>query len=435
MFIVKSIKNRIKNSALIKSSIITFIGSSVSKLILVITTFICTHLLTQAEFGEFSFIRNILNMILGICALNFISLCTKFTTEVRYSSKAMYNLLWVFVFSVSVCIIVGILLYALPDSVLLSILSTSSIVSYFKIIGFLLPLFMLQPLIEGIMRGMMKFKLISILQVISSLLFLIVVFCGIKLDGVHGAITGMIGYYILYSLISLTVVFDRKKIARFSYNTKNFWKERNILTRVVLPFFIASFVDVPVFWFIQVCLIKYGSMEDMGSMTAIMQIRNLIILLPSYFLVTFIAFVGQLNARKKYKDYFAKFDKMAKLNLLIGFTGLVVLSLLSKPILFLYGESYVEYWIPMVISCFALPLLLVNGVYKIDLILQERQNKLLIVTLSWNVIWAFTFLMLLNLNFNSLISFFISQLLGIVFQTSLIVYYYRKDKKTLLYER
>lgn len=431
---VKSIRSRINGSELLKSSIVTLLGSSISKLILVITTFVCTHLLTQAEFGEFSFIRNILNMILGICALNFVSLCTKFATEVRYSSRAIYNLLWVFVFSVSICVVACILIYTLPSSILLSVLSTSSIISYFKIVGFMLPLFMLQPLIEGVMRGMMKFKLIAILQIFSSLLFLVVVICGIRLDGVHGAILGMIGYYAIYSLLSLIFFWDKKKFANITFKKKDFWYERNILMRVVLPVFIASFVDAPVFWFIQVTLIKYGSMEDMGSMTAIMQIRNLIILFSSYFLSAFVPFVGQLNARKEYKKYFLKFDKMAKVNLLIGLSSLVVLSLLSKPILFLYGESYMKYWVSMVVSCLTIPLLLINGVYKIELIIQEKQKKLLVVTLSWNIVWALFFLILLNLNLESLTAFFVSQLFGMVFQSILIFYYYRKDKKTLLYE-
>lgn len=47
--------------------------------------------------------------------------------------------------------------------------------SLFRLIGILLPLLMVQPLIEGILRGKQRFKTIGIMQIISSLSFLILI--------------------------------------------------------------------------------------------------------------------------------------------------------------------------------------------------------------------------------------------------------------------
>ena len=73
-------QNWLKGSSLINSFFVTLLGSGMSKFILVAATFYCTNMLTKAEFGEFSFVRNTLAMILTICANNFSSLCTKFAT-------------------------------------------------------------------------------------------------------------------------------------------------------------------------------------------------------------------------------------------------------------------------------------------------------------------------------------------------------------------
>ena len=63
--------DRFVNSRLLRGFIVTLLGSGSSKIILVLTTFYATNNLSLLEFGEFSFIRNTLNTILCICALNF----------------------------------------------------------------------------------------------------------------------------------------------------------------------------------------------------------------------------------------------------------------------------------------------------------------------------------------------------------------------------
>ena len=98
-------KTRVNGSSLIKSFFVTLFGSGMSKFILVVATFYCTNMLTKAEFGEFSFVRNTLTMILTICASNFSSLCTKFATEAKTSVASVQRLMLLFVFSLVMCII------------------------------------------------------------------------------------------------------------------------------------------------------------------------------------------------------------------------------------------------------------------------------------------------------------------------------------------
>ena len=183
-FSIKEIKHRINNSKLIKGFVVTILGSGASKIILVLATFICSNMLGKMEFGELSFVRNTLNMILCICALNFSALCTKFTTEAKTSVASLHRLFLLFIFSLVVCFVIGLLLIITPEGKLLELLSTMTIVKFFKIIGVLLPLFMLQPLVEGVLRGLKKFDIIGILQTLSSFFYLVVIFLGIKIDAV-----------------------------------------------------------------------------------------------------------------------------------------------------------------------------------------------------------------------------------------------------------
>ena len=139
--------NKLQNSPIARGFTLTILGSGLSKLIIIILTFYCTNRLTKSEFGEYSLLRNTLNMVLCVCALNFSSLCTKFTVEIKTSLDSYYRLLILTAFSLSVCTLLGFFLILLPSNFLESVIGTSNLNSYVKIIGLLLPALMFQPLI------------------------------------------------------------------------------------------------------------------------------------------------------------------------------------------------------------------------------------------------------------------------------------------------
>lgn len=61
-----SIANRVRASELLKGFATTTFWSALSKLLIVLTTLYCSNVLTQDEFGEFSFIRNTLSTVFDV---------------------------------------------------------------------------------------------------------------------------------------------------------------------------------------------------------------------------------------------------------------------------------------------------------------------------------------------------------------------------------
>ena len=436
MQVIHNAIQRFTGSKLFRGFAATLLGSGVSKVILVLATFVCSNLLGKMEFGELSFVRNTLNMILCICALNFTTLCTKFTTEAKSSIESLHRLVLLFVFSIGVCVIVGIFLVFAPESLLLKILSTVTIVKFFKIVGALLPLFILQPLIEGVLRGLKQFKLIGILQIASSLFYLGVVYFGIVWNGLNGALIGVMLYFALYSVVSILILCLNIPIKKTVSLTKGFWAEKVSIRTMILPIFFMSFIDAPVMWVSQVILSKSGSMESIGSMTAMLQIRNLAMLIPSYFTSTYIAFAGDLNAQKQYNAYYGQFSKIEKMYLIIGLSMFAVFSVSAKPILFLYGRDFVSDWPVMILSNAAIPITLLIGLYRIDLMLKEHQQALLYTSIIWNVIWLVSQYVMMLSGIEALYTFFGSQLLGAVIYVGILLSIYKRDKvKFLKYEK
>lgn len=433
---IDAIKKRISGSKLIKGFVATILGSGASKIILVLATFVCSNLLGKMEFGELSFVRNTLNMILCICALNFTTLCTKFTTEAKTSVESLHRLALLFIFSIGICVLIGGFLVFAPESLLLQLLSTATVVKFFKIVGVLLPLFMLQPLIEGVLRGLKLFKLIGILQTASSAFYLGAVYGGIVWNGLDGALIGVMAYFALYSMVSVLVLWHKCPMQKQVPRLKGLWAEKSSIKTMILPLFLMSFIDAPVMWVSQVILSKAGSMEAIGSMTAMMQIRNLAMLIPSYFTNTYIAFAGELNAQKNYSAYYLQYQKVEKIYWIIGISMFVAFSIFAQPILYLYGKDFVSDWPAMIISNLAIPLSMLIGLYRMDLLLKDHQQALLYTSIAWNAVWLLSQYIMVIIGVNPLYSFFASQLLGAVAFIAILFTIYLKDKKNLLkYEK
>ena len=408
-------------------------GSGFSKVVLVIASFVCSNLLTQAEFGEFSFIRNTLNLILVICGLNYASICTKFATEAKNSEKAKTRLLLVFLFSVFLCVSIGLLLYFLPNELLIKWFKGDSVVHYFRIIGLMLPIFILHPLFEGVLRGYMKFKLIGIFQSATSVFFLLAVYCGIYVNGYQGAIAGMIIYYAICSLFMIPFVINSsKKLSAIRHHFKTLRSELSIIKTIIIPIFLTSFIEAPVSWLSQLILMHSSSYSEIASMTAIAQIKNLAILIPSYFFGTFIAFAGRMNAEKNYKEYFTKFNQIG---LQITVWGLVLsfsLILFGKSILRLYGPEYPDDYTPYIISICGITLSLRSSLLKISLVIREYQQALLINSIVWSVSWLIILYAMIEFTqISPLNSYFISLFIAIVIQYLDIQYIYYKDKQKI----
>ena len=430
--IIRLLFTRLKGSELFKGFAVTTIGSGLSKAIMIAATFYCTHTLTQAEFGEFSFINNTLVMILTICASNFSRLCTKFATEAKTSVESVQRLFILFLFSLIACVIAGTMILVLPDSALEYVFGDSRMLSFLRFAALLLPLFMLHPLIEGVFRGLMKFKLISILQICAAFFYLLALIIGLRLGGVNGSIAALLVYYSAFSIAFFVGLVKVVPISSFCKQLRGFRNEWRVIPKMVLPVFIASFVEAPMFWILQLLLTKYSSVADVGGMTVMKQVRNFALLIPNYFFNTYIAFAGKLNAEKNYYEYFAQFDRLIKFFALAGVVVFVIFSALCKPILWLYHAEYVEQWRSLIISNAALPIALVLSLVKSDLILQEHQRALLYISFLWNVVWIGVFVVLVEVRIVPLEAFFYSELVAMLVQLTFCYFIYRRDKKTLL---
>lgn len=416
---VRRILRKLSESSLAKGFGITLVGSGLSKTILMFATFLFTHLLSKEDFGSFSFIRNTLNIIFCISALNFVGLVTKFTAETQYKPESKSRIVLLFAFSFLVCVLIGFGLLVLPESMLDSIVGINSLNGYFRAIGLLLPMFMLQPLIEGVFRGMKLFMLIGILQTSTAIMFVVFIGIGAYLYGVDGAVMGLLMYYFLYALISVLIFFKKLSVKRVfnSLTAASLKSQSSILWIMVLPVFILSFVEAPINWWAQVLMTKYDTIGAVGSMSAILQIRNLLIIVPNYFFSTFTTFQATLNAKGDQIKYFANMKKVFWGCLIVGICFTAILSLFGSPLLGLYGGEYQADLNGLYIAMISFPFMIAISLLRSNLLIKEHQRLMLVTSIVASFIQIGVMYWLLPIGLNPVQAYFWSQ-----FGYSLIVF-------------
>ena len=201
---------------------------------------------------------------------------------------------------------------------------------------------------------------------------------------------------------------------------------------MILPVFILSFIEAPIFWLLQLLLTKHATVEAVAGMTVMKQLRNFSVLIPTYFFSTFLAFAGRMNAEKRYVEYFNKFDRFIKIFALAGIGIGFLLSVSGKGLLWLYSPEYVSDWLSLCISNVCIPLAMIITLVKQELLLQEHQRYMMVVSILTALSWIGAYYAFYTFGMEPLVGFFIGEAISLVISFSMLYMCYNKDKRSLL---
>lgn len=197
--------------------------------------------------------------------------------------------------------------------------------------------------------------------------------------------------------------------------------------------FLMSFIEAPAFWIAQLLLSKSGGFAAIGAMAVIMQLRNVVMIIPSYFFTTFMAFAAKMNSERNMEAYFTKFDNLIKLVTIIGCGCIAVFVLFGSWFLKIFGSEYSIYYAPLIWGVLSLPILLITSLLKIHFTVMDRQQNLLLISVAWNFIWLGLFAFTCKLDLCSpVMSFFITQDIALLIYLVSMLLIYFKDKFALL---
>ena len=324
---------RYNSSELLKGFGLSTFWGILAKSLMFIVTFYCSNTLTQEGFGEYSYIKNTLDVVILICATNFSSLAIKFAAEATRSIISLKRLYVLLIFIISISVIVGVSILFCPYSLIQNYTKGEAVAYYIKIIALFLPLFVIHPFITAILRGFRQFNLVGKYEVSLSLIYVILIFLGIKFYGYRGAIVALICYYLLFSVVGVVIIYIYNKKFNYLIRVNELSSQLTCLNKMILPVFLMSFIEIPITWLAQTEVARKGTYSLVACLSVISTIRYILQILPTYFYQSFTPFVALLNVKGEYQAYFSKINKVAKM--------LAVMCIILIPLLLLLEDFHI----------------------------------------------------------------------------------------------
>lgn len=423
--------SKYKSSELFRGVTATTMWQGSSKVLLVLATLYCSNVLTGDEFGVYSFVKNTLNLIVLMCATNFSGLCTKFATESLGSNSSLRRLYLLFIFTLTISVISGIIVLLVPGHIINNYLGSGDIASYMRIIALLLPLYILQPLFSGVLLGYKEFSLVGKYDFFSSLAFCILLFTGVVVYGGSGAILALFCYYFYYSIVGVIILYKYNKKHHYLKKIDNISSEKNVIFKMIIPVFIMSFIEAPIGWLGQALIAHYDAISSVGVMTVVTQIRTFALLLPTYFFNCLTPFIVKLNQEHSYQAYFDKYARIFKILLIASVCLVFVLTLSGKIILAIFNRSYTSFYIAYLFGIALLPFQSTAILFKLNLLIREHQLVMMVMIIVSGVALLGSLFVFLELGVNCLIAVFASQISQYFVQLIFCIYIYIKDKKNV----
>lgn len=409
----------------------TFFGV-ITKVVTVLVTLYCSNMLAPDEFGEFGYLKNTLDIIIMICAANFTSLAIKFAAESMTSEKSLRRLYILILFTLAASVLATLLLIIIPSEFLDTFFDNSNITHYIKILGLLLPVFIIYPIICALLRGYKEFKIVGIYETNVSVVYLLLIILGVLLFQGEGAIYALFLFHAIASLVGVLIIFRYNKRKHYLISVSNIKEEYKCVYSMIIPVFLMSFVEAPLQWLGQTEVAKNGSYVLVGCLTVIVQIRYIIQMLPSFFYSSFTSFVSILNAQQRHSEYYNKFSRLFRILLLMSIVLVFLLGLFGKFILGLFNDIYIENYNSYLLSLLAVPLLLLGAMYKLNMMVKEHQKGMLFMSILSSVFFVLFLYAFIALGYNVLNAFFLAQ--SIQFGTQCLIgwSFFTRDKKAVI---
>lgn len=420
---------RVKQSRLLLGSFWTIVGSGLSRLSLVIGSIISANILGVEKYGEFGITRSTINLILTIAGLNVGVVLTKYISEFREKDKDKCAILvtqnYIFVFMLT--LILSIAVYFSASYLSSSLLDAPQLVEEIKLSVFILFFGITFPLNESVYRGFEWFKQLGFIQVLGSLTFIVFVPLGAYYNGVYGALLG----YLLYTVVMtiLTTLQLYKLLSKINYSIfsldNSIFKFKE-LTKFSLPVLLSSIVEAPFFWLSQVILINYAGMIENGKVGAILQMRNLILIVPGYVsLVSLPLLSNALSSSNKdaFKNFF---EKSIRINFTIATFCVLPLIFFSSHIMSLFGKGFqVDFWVTF-FAYVSVPFLVIAGVINQSLIAKGKGWINFHISIIWNVLFLIIIYYTISILKLGSLGYMLSLFLAIIVLTSLKYYFNSK---------
>jgi len=312
---------------------------------LVLISFIfVAHIIGKNEYGELSIIRSTINMFIAIASMGFGFTASKYIAQYRHTNREKATEIYVMYRTISyiMAFFLALILILFAPVVASKSLNNLSLTLSVRIGALVLLFSTINSVQSGVLSGLEEFKELSKNTFFSGIVQAVfIVICSIYWK-VNGAIIGLgVGCFVLLVFNAFSI---KKKFSGNFCKFRNIRKDvYKILWTFSLPSFFSSFLVIPVLWWAKTFLIAKSGYSEMANFDVADQWSMIALYLPS----TLSQVLLPLLSNVKEEGTTGQFKKIIKVNLSFNVTITFIISLvliiLSKYILKLYGSDFNDF--------------------------------------------------------------------------------------------
>jgi len=404
---------RIKNDKFLTGSLVLFCGSLLVGAINYVYQFLMARMLTVAVYGELQSLITIF-AVTGVLTGAISTVLTKYTADFKANNRTdkIYSIFLLFTKKTTIVAIIFFAFFVFLSGYIAGFLNMTSVIPLI-IIGISFIFGFSSSVNSGILRGLQKFKELSLVSITSTLIKLIF---GVLLVKLGFAINGAVGAVSLASLVGYLISFYPIK---FLFKLKTVKIETKEILRYSFPVFL-TLLSTTLLCSVNVILVKhFFSAQTAGEFGALVVLSNII-----FFMVGPIAGVMFPMAADAHSSLGNPAKILKKAICLVVFIGLAIVGcyfaipdLIIKVLLgskFLIIGKYlgwvgVSMFIYSLVSLFSSYFLSVGRLKGAYLVGVGALLQIVLITVFhsdlWQIIWIMNIVMFLTLLL--LISYFI----------------------------
>lgn len=352
--LVSQIKKSDIGFRIANGAIWSFTGTSIAKLLVLVSSIFCAHILTKQEYGELGMVRSTINMFVVFGSAGLGLTATKYISEFRDKNKekiaSVYLLTNGFAFITG--LVVAIIVLITAPSLATNTLHTPHLLRPIRIGAILLFITILNGAQNGVLSGFEDFKSIAINTFIGSFAEAILLLVGAYYGGVAGAILGYgVSFIVLFIANFITIQKDFKiRGIKVSYSMLS-KEDLSILYKFSLPAALCAIIVAPTLWIAKTMLTNNNGFDELAIYEAADQWRIIILFVPTAVSQVVLPILSNVIGVDK-----TKFWKVLRTNLILNTSLATLIALLvslSSPLIMrLYGGGYEsDYLVLIILAC------------------------------------------------------------------------------------
>lgn len=369
-----------------KAFVYSFAGAIVSKGLIVLTGIVLARILGEIDYGKYSLLNSTIQTFVTFASMGISATMVRYIAIYRDSEKDTCGkyigtfLAIIFVMSFAISTI----MFIFSDTISILTVGSMEISQLYQISASIILFIAISSALQSILIGYESFKQVSFWEILYGIFSIFIISIFAFLQGIIGALCGMLFSRILYSIILLQ---SSKRIS--SYNNIK-WKvkfDKQIFVsykKFTLPSFGASIFVVPVSWILNSILTKNSGYFDMAVYSISLQWVAIVNYLMSLFARAKPIYT-QLYAEKNIKELKKQIKRIILVSAFVGISIAMGAILLSKFILGMYGPGYVDQKMVFIIMMLAAAVISVQSQFGAII---ESIGKMWIGFLL-NILWAF----------------------------------------------